>query len=94
MKRVVVTGLGIICAAGEDKNEFYRNMVNGKPCVEQVENFDVSLFNSKIASQDLHFHSALAFRTTLSFLHFGHSYLVHFDLSAAFTSFRSFAPYF
>ena len=55
MKRVVVTGLGIICAAGEDKNEFYRNMVNGKPCVEEVENFDVSLFNSKIASQDLHF---------------------------------------
>ncbi len=55
MKRVVVTGLGIICAAGEEKNEFYRNLINGKPCVERVENFDVSLFNSKIASQDLHF---------------------------------------
>ena len=55
MKRVVVTGLGIICAAGEDKNEFYKNLISGKPCVERVENFDVSLFNSKIASQDLGF---------------------------------------
>lgn len=55
MKRVVVTGLGIVCAAGEDKNEFYKNLIDGKPCVERVENFDVSLFNSKIASQDLGF---------------------------------------
>ena len=55
MRRVVVTGLGVICAAGEDKNEFYNNMVEGKPCVEVVENFDVSLFVSKIASQDLKF---------------------------------------
>ncbi len=55
MRRVVVTGLGIVCAAGEDKNEFYQNLIDGKPCVERVENFDVSLFNSKIASQDLSF---------------------------------------
>ncbi len=55
MKRVVVTGLGIICAAGEEVNQFYKNLIDGKPCVEQVEDFDVSLFNSKIASQDLNF---------------------------------------
>ncbi len=54
-KRVVITGIGIISAAGENKDEFYTNLVEGKPCIERVENFDVSLFNSKIASQDLKF---------------------------------------
>lgn len=54
-RRVVITGLGVICGAGEDKNTFYDNLISGKPCVERVENFDVSLFVSKIASQDLAF---------------------------------------
>ncbi|MBD3245767.1 MAG: beta-ketoacyl-ACP synthase II [Candidatus Omnitrophica bacterium] len=51
MRRVVITGLGVICAAGEDKDRFYQNLIDGVPCIERVENFDVSLFNSKIASQ-------------------------------------------
>ncbi|MCF7873946.1 MAG: beta-ketoacyl-[acyl-carrier-protein] synthase family protein [Candidatus Omnitrophica bacterium] len=55
MKRVVITGVGVISAAGEEKNEFYNNLIEGKPCIEKVENFDVSLFNSKVASQDLDF---------------------------------------
>ena len=55
MRRVVITGLGVICGAGEDKQTFYDNLINGKPCIERVENFDVSLFVSKIASQALDF---------------------------------------
>ncbi|MBD3264558.1 MAG: beta-ketoacyl-ACP synthase II [Candidatus Omnitrophica bacterium] len=55
MKRVVVTGIGVISAAGEDKETFYNNLIEGKPCIEKVDNFDVSLFTSKIASQDLEF---------------------------------------
>ena len=55
MKRVVITGIGVISAAGEDKNTFYDNLIAGKPFVERVENFDVSLFVSKIASHDLSF---------------------------------------
>ena len=58
MRRVVITGLGVICAAGEDKDTFYNNLINGKPCIERVENFDVSLFVSKVASQDLDFDPA------------------------------------
>jgi 3-oxoacyl-(acyl-carrier-protein) synthase len=54
-KRVVITGIGVICGAGEDKDIFYDNLIQGKAFVERVENFDVSLFNSKIASQDLEF---------------------------------------
>jgi beta-ketoacyl-acyl-carrier-protein synthase II len=55
MKRVVITGIGVISAAGEDKDTFYNNLIAGKPFIEKVENFDVSLFVSKIASQDLGF---------------------------------------
>ena len=55
MRRVVITGIGVIAPCGEDKNTFYQNLINGKPCIERVENFDVSLFVSKIASQDLEF---------------------------------------
>src|SRR5512141_2857395 len=55
MRRVVITGIGVISAAGEDKITFYENLVAGKPFVERVENFDVSLFVSEIATQDLGF---------------------------------------
>lgn len=55
MKRVAVTGIGVISAAGEDKEEFYTNLIEARPFIERVENFDVSLFNSKIACQDLNF---------------------------------------
>jgi len=55
MKRVVITGIGIISAAGDDKDTYYKNLIAGKSFVERVENFDVSLFNSKIACQDLNF---------------------------------------
>ena len=55
INQVVITGIGVICAAGEDKNTCYTNLIEGKPCIERVENFDVSLFVSKIASQDLNF---------------------------------------
>ncbi|UCD15630.1 MAG: beta-ketoacyl-[acyl-carrier-protein] synthase family protein [Candidatus Omnitrophota bacterium] len=58
MKRVVVTGLGIIAPCGEDKRTFYKNLIEGKSCTRKVENFDVSLFNSRIAAQDLDFDPA------------------------------------
>jgi len=55
MRKVVVTGLGVIVPCGEDLDTFYRNLIEGKSFIEKVENFDVSLFNSKIAAQDLNF---------------------------------------
>ncbi|MDD4294543.1 MAG: beta-ketoacyl-[acyl-carrier-protein] synthase family protein [Candidatus Omnitrophica bacterium] len=55
MKRVVITGIGVISGAGEDKKTFYSNLIAGESSIERVENFDVSLFNSKIASQAINF---------------------------------------
>jgi len=50
-RRVVITGLGVVSPVGIGKEEFYRNLISGKSAVKKVENFDVSLFNSKIAAQ-------------------------------------------
>lgn len=55
MNRVVVTGLGVIAPAGKNKDVFYDNLVHGRCFIERVENFDVSLFNSKIAAQVMDF---------------------------------------
>lgn len=55
MRRVVISGIGVISAAGEDKDTFYNNLIEGRAFIERVDNFDVSLFLSKIASQDLNF---------------------------------------
>ena len=41
MRRVVITGIGVISGAGEDKNEFYTNLIEGKPCIEKVENLEL-----------------------------------------------------
>ncbi|MBU1121289.1 MAG: beta-ketoacyl-[acyl-carrier-protein] synthase family protein [Candidatus Omnitrophota bacterium] len=58
MRRVVVTGLGVIAPCGEDKDTFYKNLIDGVSFTSKVENFDVSLFNSKVAAQDLEFDPA------------------------------------
>ncbi|MCM8800111.1 MAG: beta-ketoacyl-[acyl-carrier-protein] synthase family protein [Candidatus Omnitrophica bacterium] len=54
-RRVVITGLGVISPAGEDLENFYNNLISGRSFIRLVDNFDVSLFNSKIAAQDLEF---------------------------------------
>ena len=50
-RRVVVTGIGIVSPNGIGKEECYRNMINGVSAVRRVTEFDVSLFNTKIAAQ-------------------------------------------
>src|SRR3990167_1181795 len=50
-RRVVVTGVGIISPNGVGKEACYRNMINGVSAVRRVTEFDVSIFNTKIAAQ-------------------------------------------
>jgi beta-ketoacyl-acyl-carrier-protein synthase II len=50
-RRVVVTGVGIVAPNGVGKDACYRNMINGVSAVKRVTEFDVSLFNTKIAAQ-------------------------------------------
>lgn len=50
-RRVVVTGIGIIAPNGIGKEACYRAMINGVSAVRRVTEFDVSIFNTKIAAQ-------------------------------------------
>jgi 3-oxoacyl-[acyl-carrier-protein] synthase II len=50
-RRVVITGLGVVAPNGIGKEEFWEANLEGKSGVDLIEDFDVSLFNSKIAAQ-------------------------------------------
>lgn len=50
-RRVVVTGVGIVSPNGVGNNACFTSMVNGISAVRRVTEFDVSLFNTKIAAQ-------------------------------------------
>ena len=50
-KRVVITGVGQVTSLGNDIEEFWSNIKNGKSGVSKITNFDPSDFSSKIASE-------------------------------------------
>jgi 3-oxoacyl-[acyl-carrier-protein] synthase II len=50
-KRVVVTGLGLICAVGNTSAEVWKNIVAGKSGVGKITLFDVSGFPCTIAAE-------------------------------------------
>jgi len=50
-RRVVVTGLGIISPNGIGKEACWENMIGGVSAIRRVTEFDVSMFNTKIAAQ-------------------------------------------
>ncbi len=51
IRRVVVTGLGVITAIGKEVPQFRRSLEQGRPGIDEVTLFDVSKYPSKIAAQ-------------------------------------------
>lgn len=49
MKRVVVTGIGIIAAAGTGKEAFFKGMLSGESFADKINTFDPKDFKSQIA---------------------------------------------
>jgi 3-oxoacyl-[acyl-carrier-protein] synthase II len=50
-RRVVVTGIGIICAVGKTVEEVWPALLSGKSGVELITSFDASAFACKIAAE-------------------------------------------
>ena len=50
-RRVVVTGLGLLCGAGNTTEEVWRNLLAGKSGIRKIEQFDASAFASQIAGE-------------------------------------------
>ena len=50
-RRVVVTGVGLICGCGIGTEEVWRNLLAGKSGIGRVTHFDVSAFDCQIAGE-------------------------------------------
>ncbi len=55
MKRVVVTGLGMINSVGKDKESSFTAILNGECGIKEIELFDASKFSVKIAGEIVDF---------------------------------------
>lgn len=51
MKRVVVTGMGVISPSGNCVEEFWKSLVNGKNGIDYISKFDTEDFKVKIAAE-------------------------------------------
>ena len=50
-RRVVVTGVGLVCGCGIGTEEVWRNLLAGKSGIGRVTQFDVSAFDCQIAGE-------------------------------------------
>lgn len=51
MNRVVITGMGVISALGNDVETFWNNIINGKNGIDLITSFDTEQFDSKYAAE-------------------------------------------
>jgi len=51
MKRVVITGMGVISSIGNNLEEFSKNLFSGKSGITKITKFDTTNFASKIAGE-------------------------------------------
>ena len=49
MRRVAVTGLGLLTTLGNDKDSSWNNLINCKSGIKKINHFDVSDMPAKIA---------------------------------------------
>jgi 3-oxoacyl-[acyl-carrier-protein] synthase II len=50
-RRVVVTGIGLVCGSGRTKEEVWSNLLAGRSSIGQISRFDVAAFPVRIASE-------------------------------------------
>lgn len=49
-KRIVITGLGVVSCFGNDVNEFYRNLLEGKSGAKPIQNFPTEEYSTRFAA--------------------------------------------
>ena len=50
-RRVVVTGIGLICGVGNTREETWQNLLAGKSGVARITQFDATQFACQIAAE-------------------------------------------
>jgi beta-ketoacyl-acyl-carrier-protein synthase II len=51
VRRVVITGLGVIASTGKDPETFITNLIEGRSAIRRIEQFDPSLLSIQIAAE-------------------------------------------
>jgi len=51
MKRVVITGMGVVSPVGNNIDDFYKNLINGNSGINYITKFDTSDYRVKIAGE-------------------------------------------
>jgi len=51
VRRVVITGLGVIAATGKDPESFITNLLEGRSAIRRIEQFDPSALSVQIAAE-------------------------------------------
>jgi 3-oxoacyl-[acyl-carrier-protein] synthase II len=57
MRRVVVTGMGVLTSLGDNLEQFWGNLLEGKSGVSSIEAFDVSDYTTRIAAEIKNFNT-------------------------------------
>lgn len=57
MRRVVVTGMGVLTSLGDNLDQFWGNLLEGKSGVSAIEAFDVSDYTTRIAAEIKNFNT-------------------------------------
>jgi len=51
MRKVMITGIGMLCASGNGKSAAWENIKAGKPCIGRITKFDASRCTSQVAGE-------------------------------------------
>lgn len=83
MKKISITGLGIVSPSGIDKRKFWANVSHGRSSVRKIERFDASRYPSRIAGQvqELAAYSNVSSRLLKKIDLFSHMALVASEIS-------------
>jgi 3-oxoacyl-[acyl-carrier-protein] synthase II len=50
-RRVVITGIGVISPLGNNKDDFWKNILAGKSGIRRIQSMDVTKYDCKIAGE-------------------------------------------
>jgi len=60
-RKVVITGMGVVCPLGTELETFWSHLLAGQCGVDRIASFDASAFDTQIAAEVRHFDPAPAF---------------------------------
>jgi len=85
MKKVAITGLGLVSPSGIEKRKFWSNVSHGRSAVKKIDRFDASRYPSHIAGQihELDAYSNVSSRLLKKIDLFSHMALVSSEMALA-----------